>query len=605
MKKYLRLKALIMGAAFLFVSLIMTPSHIIYAQSNVTIYWDDVRQEIDGFGFSQTGNQATNLYNLEDSTRQEVLDILFSRTDGMGASILRTEVLWDFCPEPGVYDPTVGFEQAWVMQQAQNQYNVDKLISTVWTPPLWMKTENSINGGKLKYECYDDYAEYLANYITQYEENYGLDFYGISISNEPEPITDIIVSWQCCTWSGEETKTFIRDYIKQAFSSHGINDVKVIANESAFWRDRDIKPTLEDPAACANLDIVGMHSYQQWLYPVKYLSSPKQHNKKLWMTEVSDTGELKTDIDDGLYWAKNVHDFMTKAEANAYLYWLGAVGSRVSEGLVYIDIENNTYEARKALYTLGNYSRFIRPEYVRINTSSSNPASGVYLSAYKDPQTGDFAIVAINDNNSTVDVQLSADGFSAAYITPYVTNANNNLELSPNIYANDINSNNTYTLHLSPNSVTTFTGANGSTGQIQTLTDGLDDWSKTHAHSEGMILDSTNPNKFDGDTSRVKRMNEENQNIIYHVNNINNFEATMYHYKAYDDINFYISSDGENWQKIQHESTDGVWTDIVWRKKTYMPLENIPTGTNYLKIEIAGAGAWEKQLGEVKIFYKE
>ena len=39
----------------------------------------------------------------------------------------------------------------------------------------------------------------------------------------------------------------------------------------------------------------------------------------------------------------------------------------------------------KRLYTLGNYSKFVRPGYVRVGTSGATPAGGVLVSAFKRP----------------------------------------------------------------------------------------------------------------------------------------------------------------------------------------------------------------------------
>ena len=55
----------------------------------------------------------------------------------------------------------------------------------------------------------------------------------------------------------------------------------------------------------------------------------------------------------------------------------------------------------KRLCALGNWSKFVRPGWVMIG-ATNNPQSGVQVSAFKNPSSGAFAIVAVNSNGSSV-----------------------------------------------------------------------------------------------------------------------------------------------------------------------------------------------------------
>jgi hypothetical protein len=67
---------------------------------------------------------------------------------------------------------------------------------------------------------------------------------------------------------------------------------------------------------------------------------------------------------------------------------------------------------------LGNFSVFIRPGFVRIGATSHAPT--LLASAYKDPEAGQFVIVAINTSTSDQAVTFSNVGFTAE-VTPFVT----------------------------------------------------------------------------------------------------------------------------------------------------------------------------------------
>jgi glucuronoarabinoxylan endo-1,4-beta-xylanase len=79
----------------------------------------------------------------------------------------------------------------------------------------------------------------------------------------------------------------------------------------------------------------------------------------------------------------------------------------------------------------------------------------VYLTAYKDSAGGNFAIVALNMNNTAKDISFLLQDFSTGSLIPYRTSDSENLkELSPISVTGD-----KFTAPLTPKSVTTFTGS--------------------------------------------------------------------------------------------------------------------------------------------------
>ncbi|MDR9854194.1 glycoside hydrolase [Paenibacillus sp. VCA1] len=567
------------------------------AASDVTVNWNDVKQEIDGFGVSQAG-WSDAIYDLREPARSEVMDLLFRPDIGIGISIFRGALFPEFNPAPGQYDFNVRPDQVWVMQQAKAR-GVDKLIASTWSPPAWMKTNNSTtHGGYLKQENYGDYAALMSKFIKAYKQQFGLDLYAVSIANEPNSMT--FLSWDSSEWNSTNFQVFLKDYLKQAMVNEGVQATKVIAGESSWWSEDLIKDSLNDPASAERLDIVAGHNYPVPIIntelPTTPFSTALSKGKKVWMTEVSKVDSYDPGMGSGLKFAKQMHNFMTKAGVNAWMYWTGAIPGNNDEGLINVDKAANTYAVTKRYYTFGNFSKFIKPGYVRIGAPDS-PQSGVYTSAYKDPATGKFAIVAINDNDATSEFDLVPSGFTAGRLTPYTTNDNLNLAAGPAIPLQ----NGKFHAILPPKSIVTYTGENGSPSlQEQTLTDELNDWSKTYSHTSGLVMDSSNSGYFNGDTSRVKRNNGTTENFVYNIPNITNFKADLYQFSIWDGVAFYASADNEHWTQIAHTSTPGSYTGSKWYKKTYTPLE-MPAGTQYLKIELSGSDSWEKQVSRVVI----
>jgi hypothetical protein len=112
------------------------------------------------------------------------------------------------------------------------------------------------------------------------------------------------------------------------------------------------------------------------------------------------------------------------------------------------------YKVAKRLYTIGQFARFIRPEWQRISATDS-PASGVNVTAYKDPATGNFAIVAMNNGSSNQSITYNLKGFSASSVIPYTTSATQNIEAGSEIAL----SGSSFTANIASKSIVTFVGA--------------------------------------------------------------------------------------------------------------------------------------------------
>jgi hypothetical protein len=114
------------------------------------------------------------------------------------------------------------------------------------------------------------------------------------------------------------------------------------------------------------------------------------------------------------------------------------------------------------MFTIGQYSRFVRPNNYRMDATSSQ--SSVLVSAYKDTNSSAFAIVVVNTNPST-DVQqtFNLTNFTAATVTPWITSGT--LSLAPQTPMTVTNGSFAYTIPA--RSVVTFVGQ-GTVGPVNT-----------------------------------------------------------------------------------------------------------------------------------------
>jgi glucuronoarabinoxylan endo-1,4-beta-xylanase len=407
-------------------------------------------QRIDGFG--GVPGAINSIRSMSSTYQKQLLDLLYDSNVGIGLSIVRIPISYKFEVSPGNYDITVEDGKAWIMNEAKKR-GVTQFFATPWSPPAWMKTNNDINnGGSVKTSSYSDFANYLAQYIIDFKSVYGIDLYAVSLQNEP----DLTISYPSCRWTGSQFHDFIKNYLIPTWNSRKLS-TKIILAEEMKWKDDLIQDTLNDPATESFLDIIASHGY--WTTTPFKLNSAKLFNKTVWQTEESGnygTGAPgDTSIDDGIFWANRIHDWLTIGEINGWVwYWLTTDKSWGKNwGAKIIEIDGNTYTSARRLWTIGQFSKFIRPGFYRVD-STLQPKTGVKTSAYKHPSTGKFVIVAINSNNNSETLNFTLKDISLNSVTPYITTDTLDISQSTDITVN----NNTFTASLPAKSVTTFVG---------------------------------------------------------------------------------------------------------------------------------------------------
>lgn|GEM_PF-673553 len=376
---------LLIGSFFLWVQ----PIHA----AGVLVSWEKTNQVISGFGASCAWTH---------SLTEGQADMFFSTTNGAGLSLLRARVPTDGTIECGS-----------IMKQAAARGA--RVWATPWTPPAPMKTNGSLTGGgSLLAGSFQAYADYLTNYVTQVKSQYGISLYALSVQNEP----DYTTSYDSAIWSGQNIHDFVLNNLGPNFVSRGLA-TKIMLPEHSGWDFSLAEATLLDPSAAAYVGIIGTHNYN---YGNASPYSLAQHaGKELWETEVSTFEAFDGSIGNALLWAKRMNDWLTIANVNSWNYWwLYTLNGNDNEGLA-----DSLIHPAKRLYVMGNYSRFVRPGFVRID-ATMNPSIGISVSAYKNSATGAFVLVAINQTSSAYPLTVQADT-GLGSLTPYTTSATQNL----------------------------------------------------------------------------------------------------------------------------------------------------------------------------------
>ena len=434
----------------LLLSLCASPSQ---AQT-ATVNWNNVDQVIDGFGAATGGRSLTSAQAA----------FFFSLGSGdLGLSLLRTDV-----PDDG----SCSIISATCAGEVNNMQlaitNGARVWSSPWSPPASMKTNGSTicntgtgtpspsnPSGSLSSDSYQAYAAYLANYVKSLRNLYSIDLYALSVQNEPDVCPNY---YDGAIWSAANFHGFIRNNLGPTFVAEGLTNTLIMMPESsAYGTFASLAgTTMQDPIAAAYVGINAWHDYDD---ASSVINPYAAQNKLYWETEVSALpgvgpslcgGCWDPSIEDSLLWAQIVDNRMAVANANAWNWWV-VIGDKNNDNAALIGPDQVTVPKRA--YMLGNYSKFVRPGFYRIDATHT-PQSGVLVSAYKNPGSRSLVIVVINQNSSSASQTFTLNGTTASSMTPWVTSANFDL-----VQQSDVSvSRGSFTYSLAGSSITSFVG---------------------------------------------------------------------------------------------------------------------------------------------------
>ena len=359
---------------------------------------------------------------------------------------------------------------------------VKYIIGSTWSPPAACKDNNNTrNGGHLLSSCYGSWSDTIAKFA---KDN---SLYAMSPANEPdfascgtaEPCNG---SYDTTLYTSDEMVAFLK-VVGPKLKTAG---VKLIAPEASEWlhiwsndsaccsvggkqssdplkcgfpgtqcaagKGYDYGHGIyKDPTAWAALDILGVHQYDTQVAMPWPADVPDK--KPVWQTEMSGVkwwpeGVPSSDINNGVAVAGWLHNALTVGQVNAWFWWWWKAQGATNEGLLLSDGTDT-----KRHYTYGNYTKFIRPGYTRVDITGSVPAD-VLLTAFKGAD-GTVVVVAINKGTAAATVPISiAGGTAPTSMTPWVTSASDNLASKTAVTV----SGGSFTASLGSKTVTTFVG---------------------------------------------------------------------------------------------------------------------------------------------------
>jgi glucosylceramidase len=229
------------------------------------------RQQILGFGAAMTEATCIILSQLNPDERTAILHDIFNPSE-MGMNVCRTTIgasdysqtlySYDDSPEP---DPelkhfSIDHDKASVLPvlREARKHNPDLfLFSSPWSPPGWMKPNNSMLGGAMRKQSFDPYARYFVKFLEGYKAE-GVPINAVTVQNETDAEQE--GRMPACLWAQEQEMEFASRFLAPAIRKANLDTkIWILDHNYSLW-GRAIDE-LSDPAVAEAVDGIAWHGY--------------------------------------------------------------------------------------------------------------------------------------------------------------------------------------------------------------------------------------------------------------------------------------------------------------------------------------------------------
>jgi glucosylceramidase len=385
-------------------------------------------QEIMGFGGAFTESACYTLNKMSKENQDKLLNAYYDKEKGLAYNLGRIHMnSCDFSLGNYTYVDQYDEELKSFNIEREFKYVIptikraeaiygDKieLLISPWSPPAWMKTNNNMNqGGKLKPEYYQSWANYYTKFLEELKK-VDIKFFGLTVQNEPAAKQ----TWDSCLYTKEEERDFVKDYLGPTISSSQFKDTKIF-----IWdHNRDIvveraKAVLEDKEASKYVAGTAIH----WYVSEEFENVGKVHDlfpdKQIIFSEGCIEGGPKPFIyETGERYSRNIiGDFSNWCEA--FLDWnitLDEIGGpnhvgNYCDAPILSDTLRDELIFNSSYYHIGHFSKHVKKGAHRIKTIIENDF--VKQIAFKNLD-GSIVLVILNESEKDYVIEIKTNQIS-------------------------------------------------------------------------------------------------------------------------------------------------------------------------------------------------
>lgn len=401
-------------------------------------------QIIESFGTSgcwwsqYVGGWDNEYKDTGRSVRDEIAMLLFDREYGIGLSSYRYNIGAGSADsgKGKYYDPrrrTQSFETApftynwnkdknavWFMRKAV-ELGAEEIIMFS-NSPLERLTINGTaqvtKGSKenILPENYEDFARYVMDVAEHFVEE-GIPVKYISPINEPQ--WEWTEGQEGCHYEPAKIPKLYRAFLTELNSRPALEGVALSGPESGEWKGDATLYTsalLNDSVLGSYFDSIDNHSYwsdtaskvafKRWMeanYPEVKLRMSE------WCEMVNGSDVT---MDSAFELARVLQEDLTVLDVVSWQNWVGVAPGGYRDGLIYVNEGKKTLNPLKRLWGYGNYSKFIRPGYQRVEVEDSThkELKPVAFTGVNEEGKKELVLVVINQSDEIKKLLLDIQG---------------------------------------------------------------------------------------------------------------------------------------------------------------------------------------------------
>src|SRR5680860_322725 len=369
-------------------------------------------QTIDGFGFTLTGGSGQIINSLTAGKKQELLQDLFGNKENsisisylrisIGASDLNESVFsYNDLPKGQTDMNLTQFSLAPdktdlipLLKEILSINPAIKIMGSPWSPPVWMKDNNSSVGGSLQPQYYGVYAQYFVKYIQEMKAE-GIEIDAITPQNEPlHPGNN-----PSLLMTAPQQADFIKNHLGPAFQAANI-DTKIIIYDHNCDKPEYPISILNDAEAKSFISGSAFHLYGGDISALSAVHNAHP-DKDVYFTEQYTSsegnfqGDLKWHVKNVIIgsmrnWSKTALEWNLANNASFGPHTPG--GCTTCKGAITIN-SGSSYTKNPGYYIIGHASKFVPTGSVRI---ASNITGNLFNVAFITP-AGKRVLIVEND----------------------------------------------------------------------------------------------------------------------------------------------------------------------------------------------------------------
>ena len=417
----------------------------------LTVDFENKHQIWEGFGASScwwsqyVGSWDKPYREGELPVREQIARWLYSRDEGIGLTIYRYNVgagsadsglgeFWDpnrrahsFMGVDGEYNWNRDKNAVWFMQRCVELGAKDVVFFC--NSPLdkltvngmaHMSKDSTVNLDPANYGAFADYVFDVAEHFR----GEGIPVTMISPVNEPQ--WDWKNGQEGCHMEPSEVVGVLRAFVSELDERNLKDEIEITSPEGGEWKGSTrsyVNGILSDDMLGAYFTKMDVHSY--WSN-----ASDKQKFKSWLDGKFPGTGLVMSEwcemvngkdwtMDSAYNMADVIWEDLTILNVSSWQYWVGVADGDYRDGLIYVNKEKKAARPNRRLWEFGNYARFIRPGFTRIDYKCDDPGVNalrpVVFTGTDDGDGKEKCVLVFINRNYDVTINMAGVGDYGTY----------------------------------------------------------------------------------------------------------------------------------------------------------------------------------------------